>query len=155
MPYRQSLKRFTERPWEDYVGAFRESGDKDLMEGIVAGCAMVAYADGWVTEDERQRMLGLIRGFEPVRAFGVDEVVHEFERLTELFAEDHDSGEQEALRVVGALRGRPRQAELLVQTCCAIADADGGFDAEERGAVVRICDVVQLDPATFGLAEAR
>jgi tellurite resistance protein TerB len=151
MPYRQSLKRFTERPWEDYVGAFRDSGDHALMEAVTAGCAMVAYADGWVTEDEHKRMLGLIRGFEPVRAFGVDEVVHEFERLTERFNEDHEAGEREALRLVIALKGRRDQAQLLVQTCCAIADADGGFDAEERQAVIRICEALELRPADFGL----
>ena len=155
MPYRQSLKRFTERPWEDYVGAFREAGDQALMEGVVAGCAMVAYADGWVTEEERRRMLGLIRGFEPVKAFGVDEVSHEFERLTARFTEDHSTGEEEALTIISALRGRERQSELLVQTCCAIADADGGFDAEERQAVLRICETLALDAGAFGLAEAR
>jgi tellurite resistance protein TerB len=155
MPYRQSLKRFTERPWEDYVGSFRESGDRELMEGVVAGCAMTAYADGWVTAEERRRMLGLIRGFEPVRAFGVDEVVHEFERLTDRFDEDHALGEAEALGIIAALKGRETQGELLVQTCCAIADADGGFDAEERQAVIRICETLALDPARFGLAEVR
>jgi len=154
MPYRQSLKRFTERPWEDYVGAFREAGDQVLMEGVVAGCAVVAYADGWVTEEERRRMLGLIRGFEPMRAFSVDEVAHEFERLTERFAEDHDGGEREALAVVARLRSRNGDRELLVQTCCAIADADGGFDEEERKAAIRICEALELDPARFGLAEA-
>jgi tellurite resistance protein TerB len=155
MPYRQSLKRFTERPWEDYVGAFRETGDQALMEGVVAGCAMTAYADGWVTEEERRRMLGLIRGFEPVKAFGVDEVAHEFERLTARFAEDHAVGEAEALGVIAVLRGRDGAGELLVQTCCAIADADGGFDREEREAVIRICETLGLDPERFGLAEAR
>jgi tellurite resistance protein TerB len=151
MPYRQSLKRFTERPWEDYVGAFREAGDRGLMEGVVAGCAMTAYADGWVTDDERRRMLGLIRGFEPVRAYGVDEVAHEFERITERFTEDHALGEAEALQVISRLRGREDHGKLLVQTCCAIADADGGFDAEERQAVIRICETLTLRPADFGL----
>ena len=43
---------------------------------------------------------------------------------------------------------------LLVEVCCVIAAADGGFDYEERTAAVRICDILGLDPANFGLAEA-
>lgn len=125
------------------------------MQAVVAGCAVVAYADGWVTAEERRRMLGLIRGFEPVNAYGTEEVEHYFDEVTGWFEVDHDGGETRALEIVAKLRGRGRNPELLVEACCAIAASDGGFDAEERQAARRICEVLELDPARFDLADAR
>lgn len=124
------------------------------MEGIVAGCALVAYADGWVTDAEHDRMLALIRGFDPIAAFGPDDVTATFEALTKEFASDQASGEAAALAAVARVRGTQRYPALLVEACCAIADADGGFDAEERAVAIRICESLGLDPADFGLAEA-
>lgn len=127
------------------------AGDEALMEAIVAGCAMVAYADGWVTPDEQKRMTGLIRAFDPVAAFGVAEVMERFEEISARFADDHDAGSTHALTLVSRLRGRPKDCRLLVETCCAIAAADGGFDAEERATVVAICDCLDIDPVEHGL----
>lgn len=154
MPHRRSLSRFSNRSWEEFSDEVHRARNEHLMEGIVAGCALVAYADGWVTDDERRRMLGLIRGFEPIATFGLDDVVSTFEALTNQFANDQDAGTHAALDAVARVKGAGRYPTLLVETCCAIADADGGFDAEERAAAIRICEVLGLKPASFGLADA-
>lgn len=154
MPYRRSLRRFSKRSWEDFGDEVHRAQNEHLMEGIVAGCALVAYADGWVTTEEHDRMLGLIRGFEPIAAFGVDDVTATFENLTERFATDQKGGEAAAFEAVARVKGAQRYPALLVEACCAIADADGGFDAEERAAAIRICEVLGLEPADFGLADA-
>lgn len=131
------------------------AGDEALMEAVVAGCAMVAYADGWVTPEEQKRMTGLIRAFDPVAAFGVAEVMERFDALSTRFADDHDAGSAHALALVARLHGRRRECRLLVETCCAIAEADGGFDAEERAALIAICDRLEVDPKEHGLEIVR
>lgn len=154
VPYKKSLKRFSNRSWEEFSDEVHRARNEHLMDGIVAGCALVAYADGWVTDEERVRMLGLIRGFEPIAAFGLGEVETTFESLTDRFAANQHEGERAALEAVARVKGAGRYPALLVETCCAIADADGGFDAEERAAAIHICEVLDLDPQMFGLAEA-
>ncbi len=154
MPYRSSLRRFSKQSWEEFTDEVHRARNEHLMEGIVAGCAIVAYADGWVTEDERRRMIGLIRGFEPIAAFGLDDVIVTFEALTERFVNNQEEAEREALTAVARLKGQQRYPALLVKTCCAIAAADGGFDAEERRAAIQICEVLGLDPAEFDVADA-
>lgn len=154
MPYHRSFGRFSKESWEDFKGEVHRAQNEHLMEGIVAGCALVAYADGWVTEEERVRMLGLIRVFEPIAAFGLDDVAATFASMTARFASDQNAGEQAALEAVAQLKGAGRYSELLVEACCAIAAADGGFDAEERLAAIRICETLGLNPSDFGLAEA-
>jgi tellurite resistance protein TerB len=154
MPYRRPMGRLSKQSWNDLNEEIRQAENEHLMEGIVAGCALVAYADGWVTDEEHDRMVSLIRGFEPVAAFGIDDVVSTFESMTSQFVADAKSGEATALKAVARVRGADRYPDLLVKTCCAIAAADGGFDAEERHAVIRICKVLGLDPAAFDLADA-
>ena len=154
MPYKRSLARFSKLSFESFSDEVHRAQNEHLMEGIVSGCALVAYADGWVTEEEHTRMAGLIRGFEPIAAFGLDEVTATFEAMTERFIADPSEGEAAALSAVARIKGAQRYPALLVETCCAIAAADGGFDAEERAAVTRICEVLGLDAAAFGLADA-
>lgn len=154
MPYRRSLGRFSKRSLEDFDGEIHRARNEHLMEGIVSGCALVAYADGWVTTEEHDRMLASLRGFAPIAAFGLDDVTVTFDVLTARFAAEQIGGEAAALDAVAKVKGAGQYPSLLVEACCAIAAVDGGFDAEERTAVVRICDVLELDPASFGLAEA-
>jgi len=124
------------------------------MEGIVAACALVAYADGWVTPEEQNRMLGLLRKYEPIAAFGIHDVIVTFEAMTNRFEKDQQDGETAAFEAVARVKGKPLYPALLMDTCCAIAAADGGFDAEERKNALRICEVLELDPKGFGLSDA-
>lgn len=128
-----------------------EDADIALMEAVMAGCALVAYADGWVSPEETLRMRRLITRFEPAQALGVAEILRLFEDITLKFAEDHDAGERDALALVSRLVDRSRESELLIDTCCAIADADGGFDAEERETILKLCVLLSVDPSPHGL----
>ena len=153
MPHRSTPFRFPRKSWDEFSVEIRQAQNEHLMEGIVAGCALVAFADGWVTDEEHDRMVRLIRGFGPIKVFGLADVIETFEARTRQFAADQRAGEEAAVAAVARVRGSP-YVELLVETCCAIAAADGGFDGEERAAVIRICKVLKLDPDKFEIAEA-
>lgn len=154
MPQRRNFSRFTDRSREDLSGEIHRALNEQLMDGIVAGCALVAYADGRVTDEERTRMLGLIRGFEPIKAFGLQDAEVTFEVLTDRFVADQADGERAALAAIAGVKGVGTYPALLVETCCAIANADGWFALEEQHAAIRICEALGLDPEIFGLAEA-
>jgi tellurite resistance protein TerB len=141
--------------WNDFIREFRETHAQTLLEPIVAACAMVAYADGWVAPEEEKRMAALIGDFRPIEVFGTDEVLRAFNEISRRFEDDHDAGEREALALVAELRTRPRHARVLMQTCCAIATAEGALDGEERHAALRLCGALGLDSEEFDLAEAR
>lgn len=126
-----------------------QEADGELMEAVVAGCALVAYSDGWVTIEETRRMSGLIRQFEPVRAFGGADIAQAFDDIAARFTRDHDAGAEYAWSVVARLADSRHDAELLIETCCAIAEADGGFDAEERQTILSLCEKLRLNAADF------
>jgi tellurite resistance protein TerB len=125
--------------------------DVEQMDAVVAACALVAHADGWVTPDERRRMIERMRYSPTIAFFGVAEITVLFEALSFRFDRDPDDGEATAEVAVRRLRGNPAAARALVQTACAVAEADGGFDGEERAVLLRLCDLLDLDPREFSL----
>lgn len=130
-------------------------GDVVQMDAVVAACALVAQADGWVTLQERNRMTDRMRESASIRFFGLHEVIVGFEALNMRFDRDLADGEATAEAAIAQLRGQPGPSRLLIETACAVAEADGGFDAEERAALLRMCDLLDIDPASFELVHER
>lgn len=123
---------------------------KDLLDAVVAGCALVAYADGSVSSEEKQKMMGFLRTSDQLKVFDSAEVIKIFQKYVEKFEFDSVIGVGEVMQSVGKFRGKP-QAQLVIRICCAIGAADGDFDQNERTAVRRMCSELGLNPADFNL----
>lgn len=126
-------------------------GDVARMDAVVAACALVAQADGWVTAQERKRMIDRMSQSPSIRFFGLHEVTLGFEALNRRFDLDLEDGEAAAEAAVAALRGQSGPSHLLIDTACSVAEADGGFDAEERQTILRLCRLLDLDPSRYDL----
>ncbi len=139
----------SKRDFPDFRTLMNEwhAGEADfLLDKVMAGCAIIAFSDGIVSKVERERMLKLIRRFEPLRTYSTEDFEHAFELHCANYAEDHKFGEDEAMANLIQLRGKPKEARLLVQICQDIASADGDFSAAEWRATIRMCAAVGVDP---------
>jgi tellurite resistance protein TerB len=125
--------------------------NRDFMEAVVAGCAIVAAADGTVSSAEKQKMIGYMRNSEELRVFDIEAVIKSFGSYVDKFEFDAEIGRGEALRAISRIRGKTGADRLLVRVCCAIGAADGTFDANEKAAVTLICLELGLDPKDFDL----
>jgi tellurite resistance protein TerB len=125
------------------------------LDALVAACALVSHADGWVTAEERARMLERMRGLAVFAVFGVEDALEAFEALGHRFEQDPEAARFDAEMAVRRMRGRDDAARVIVNTACAVAVADGGFDAEEREALLRLCQILALDPIQFELITPR
>jgi tellurite resistance protein TerB len=130
------------------VGKFR---NREFMEGLVAGCALVSAADGNIDSAEKQRMTGFIQNSAELKVFDLGDVIKSFNAYCEKFEFDAEIGKAEALRAIGKLRTKPDAARLLVRVCRAIGSADGDFDESERAVCRTICTELGLNPADFEL----
>ena len=126
-------------------------GEATEFDALVAACALVAHADGWVTQDERRGTLERLRGLEAVKVFGVAEVQEAFEALISRFERDPEDGVELAEAAIERLRGRSGPSDLLIEAACAVAAADGGFDEEERDTILRLCALLGVKPGDFDL----
>ncbi|ADE16046.1 Tellurite resistance TerB [Nitrosococcus halophilus Nc 4] len=125
--------------------------NRDFLEGVVAGCALVAYADGVVKPEEKQKMMGFLKTSDVLSVFDTGDVIKLFEKFSDQFEFDLAIGEANALQAVSKVKKREGEARLLVRVCCAIGASDGDFDNSERKMVSKICSELGLNPADFDL----
>ena len=125
--------------------------NREFMEAVVSGCALVAAADGNISSDEKQKMVGFIQNSNELKGFDVKDVIKSFNEVCAKFEFDQQIGRAEALKSIGQLRKKEDAARLLVRVCCAIGSADGNFDESERAACRIICNELGLNPGDFDL----
>jgi len=125
--------------------------NKDFMEAVVAGCALVAAADGDISTEEKQKMAGFISRSDELKVFDMHLVIERFNAQIESFEFDHSIGKAHALKAIGRIKSNPEAGRLLVRVCCAIGMADGDFDADEQAVVREICTELGLPAEEFGL----
>lgn len=126
--------------------------NKSFLEAVVAGCALVAYADGVARPEEKQKMMGFLRNSEVLSVFSADEVIVIFDKYAKQFEFDHQIGQASALQAVAKVKSKEDEARLMVRVCCAIGAADGNFDDNEKAIVRKICAELGLNPKDFDLA---
>ncbi len=124
--------------------------NRSFMEGVTAGCALVAAADGTIDSAEIQKMMGFIRQSDALKNFKVDEVQTAFRKYAEKIQSDKDFGPMAAYEAIGKVKDATEQ-KMLVRVCCVIGAADGEFDEDERAVVAKIAREMGLDPAEFDL----
>ncbi len=125
--------------------------NKSFLDAVVAGCALVAYADGVVRPEEKQKMMGFLRNSEVLSVFSTEEVITIFDKYAKQFEFDHQIGQASALQAVDKSKDKEAEARLMVRVCCAIGAADGNFDNDEKAVVRKICAELNLNPKDFDL----
>ena len=125
--------------------------NKTLMEGTMAGLALVTNANGQVKNEEMELMIGMISRDEDLNVYDVSEMIKVFKSRMEAFTLSPILGETECLAEVGKLKKKADQATVLVGKCCAIGASDGDFDANEKAVVTKMCVALGLSPAQLDL----
>lgn len=125
--------------------------NRDFMEAVVSGCALVAAADGTVDASEKQKMAAFLERSDELKHFDIRQVIEVFNKAVGDFEFDHAIGKANALKTVSKVRGKDDQARVLVRVVCAIGAADGDFDADEKGMVREIAQELGLKAEEFDL----
>ncbi|WP_315372417.1 TerB family tellurite resistance protein, partial [Paenibacillus xylanexedens] len=83
----------TKQGLEEQVKKFK---NKDFMDAVVAGCALVAFADGSIDEAEKNKMAGYINLSQELKVFDMAEVITRFNHYVANFEFSPEIGKQEA-----------------------------------------------------------
>ncbi|MFC9706655.1 tellurite resistance TerB family protein [Paenibacillus sp. NPDC056933] len=138
----------TKQGLEDQVKRFK---NKDFMDAVVAGCALVAFADGTIDAAEKNKMAGYINLSQELKVFDMTVVIERFNHYVNNFEFSPEIGKQEALKAIAKFKAKPEVGRVIVGVCSAIGSADGNFDDQERRVVAEICTVLGLNPSEFSL----
>lgn len=125
--------------------------NRAFMEAVVNGCALVAAADGNIDASEKQKMAGFLERSDELKHFEMRQVIEVFQKAASDFEFDHTIGKASALKTIGKIKSNEDQGKILVRVICAIAAADGEFDAQEKAMVSEIARELGFNPADFDL----
>ncbi|MFP7296437.1 TerD family protein [Neobacillus niacini] len=128
---------------------FNRYKSQDVLEAVVAACALVSMADGYLDAAERQKMIEFVNSSEELRVFDSNKVIQRFNYFVSRIEADRMIGRAEAFRALGKIRSKPEIARLVARYCIAIGYADGNFDHNEMQMVSDICRELGLNPGEF------
>jgi stress response protein SCP2/tellurite resistance protein len=128
---------------------FHRYKSQDVLDAVVASCALVSMADGHLDHSERQKMIEFVNQSEELRVFDPQKVIQRFNFFVSRIEHDPMMGRAEAFRALGKIRTKPEMARLIARYCIAIGYADGHFDNSEKQIVADICRELGLNPAEF------
>ena len=125
---------------------FGASSNDQFLEGAMAATALVAAADGRLTQSEQDYVEKL---FESVSLFQyVDRKrgLSRFQNFVEEILRDSVSGQRNALKAIAKLSKKIEVNRLIVDMCIAVSAADENIDQSEVQAILKICDVLSVVP---------
>jgi tellurite resistance protein TerB len=123
---------------EDEVG-------EDLIEALAAATAMVAFADGVPSAEEREELLSVFEEEDRLTEVDLDDLFDAFDDYAERFEEDAAAAENEVLTAVAVFDDSPELGRLIVRAALAVASTDGTLGPAEEKAVARLCNVLALE----------
>ena len=127
----------------------KQFANKDFMEAVAAGCALIAGADGDISSDEKQKMVGYINLNDSLKVFKLSDVLARFNHYADMFAFDYNVGKAEAMKSITKMKSKPDAAKTSIAVCCSIGAADGNFDKDEIALVKEMCTAIGVNPTDF------
>ena len=100
-------------------------GETDFMKAVVAGCSIIAFADGSLDDSERTRILALFRTNPALMIFSKSIAEAELDRYKNAFEESPVDARRRAYVTISSLRLSKSQAQLILDACQQVLEADG------------------------------
>lgn len=133
------------------VGAeMKRIENRDLMEAIVAGSLMVAYADGELEAEELTTLENLLAANENMAHFG-SEINDTINRFAKMFEGGVRMGKMKAMRELDDLKGSPEEIEEAFVMMIEIAEADGEIEPEELAVLKEVGNKLGVRLSDFNL----
>lgn len=122
------------------------NGNKDFLEAICAGCALVAAADGSISDAEAKAALTAMQSNKMISAaFGAREIELCFGKMESKVTTR--SGRAELKKEIDECIARDKtgsMGEAVLYACLDVAD-DGGIDAAEEKVLREIAGLLRVD----------
>lgn len=129
---------------KEAVNAF--SGNRDFLEGMTAGCALTAAAEGGIDDREYDKTLKVIQSNTAIAAgFGAGEIEQVFGRMAPKTATRSGKSElKEEIRQVVARDKTGSMGTAIVLACLDVAD-EGGISPEEIAVMKQISEICAVN----------
>lgn len=123
--------------------------NRDLMEAIVGGCLLVAYADGECEPEELASLEALIMSNPSIQHFGT-EINSTITRFRSQLEANFNVGKLYIKREIADVKNTQRDAEEVLVNVIAIAAADGEVEPAEAAIIKELASSFGLRAADYG-----
>lgn len=127
--------------------------NRDLMEAIVGGSLLIAYADGELEDSELANLEAQIQANPSLDHFG-PEIGKTINRFTAMFDAGFRIGKMKVLREIADIKNTPQEAEEVFVTMITIAEADGEIEPAELEILKEVGRVLGVSLKEYGLDAA-
>lgn len=142
---RTKFTTFKAQVLRELADELEEEVSEDLIEALAAATALVAFADGVPSPEEREELLSVYEEEDRLTDIDLDDLFDAFDDYAERFAEDPKAAEGEAVAAVGVFDDSPDLGRLIVRAALAVGSTDGTVTPAEEQAVQTLCDTLGLD----------
>lgn len=125
------------------------SGQKDFLEAVCAGAALVASADGSVSDDEiANTTKSVVANPSLAGAFSTREIETTIETMMRRAAGGR-VGRQGLTREIEEIAGDADKAQTVFLTVLDVAEGDGTVDPAEQKVIDNIASLLRIDASKF------
>jgi tellurite resistance protein TerB len=129
-------------------GELKKMENRDLMEAVVGGCMLIAFADGECEESELKTIESLLRTSKALEGFG-HEVTDTMNRFTERLHAGYRVARLEIMREIGDVKSNRNEAEDVLVAMLTVALADGEIEPEEQKELDAVATTLGLRLADY------
>lgn len=122
--------------------------NRDLMEAIVAGAVLVAYADGDCSDDELQKLQGIIESNDNLKHFG-SEIGVTLDKFCSMYESGARLAKSKLMKELADVQADEEQKIEAFIIAIEIADSDGEIDEAEHAMLKEIGKQFGLNPETY------
>ena len=105
--------------------------NRDLMEQMVGGCLLVAFADGDCEDSELKKLDEVLRSSTALEGFG-SELTETINRFTARLKAGYRIGRMEILREINDVKSDQNEKEDVLLAMITVAESDGEIEPEEK-----------------------
>lgn len=122
--------------------------NRDLMEAIVAGAVLVAFADGDCSAEELEKLQGIIESNDNLAHFG-SEIGATIDKYSSMYESGARLAKVKLMKELKDVQGDESQKEEAFIIAIEIADADGEIDEDELKILKDIGKAFGLNPDNY------
>tara|TARA_B100001245_G_scaffold236660_1_gene229373 strand:+ start:9439 stop:10416 length:978 start_codon:yes stop_codon:yes gene_type:complete len=119
--------------------------NQSFLDAVCAASALIAFADGYASEEELNKLLTVVKNDELLSVYDDVNVRLTFLRYVDALQKDIIVGEGKAMAAIVPFANKS-EADVILAVCLGIALAEHGMDDDEKDAIVRISNKLNINP---------
>lgn len=125
--------------------------EQELIEASMAMCALIAAADGTISDGEKRRVESLIESNDILKLLNSRKLRKAFAKHCKRLSQNKNAGNVEAREAIAKLRGRYAEAFAVIQIGIIVSKADGIFSVWEAKTIREVSQSIDINPGDVGV----